>query len=84
MTKALISKIEPREQGYRVAQIAEDNAIFGVAEDLMWVDCPSTTLADQYWYNPVDGSFNSFAIKIIPNSTTTSNSTTTPNSTTTS
>ena len=38
--KALISKTEPRETGYRVAQVVTDNSTFPVAEpDLFWVSC---------------------------------------------
>jgi hypothetical protein len=58
--KALISKIEPRETGYRVAQIEEQT--FPVAEpDLFWVDCDNTIEADKYWYDPSDNS-----LKLIP------------------
>lgn len=58
--KALISKIEPRESGYRVAQVEQDDKIFGVAEDLFWIDCPESTVADQCWFDPADNSFKEF------------------------
>lgn len=50
--KALISKIEPRESGYRVAQVEQDDNIFDVAEDLFWTDCPDECVADIWFYNP--------------------------------
>jgi len=52
--KALISKIEPRQTGYRVAQVEPDNQIFPVADDLMWVDCADTVKADNFWFDPQD------------------------------
>lgn len=54
--KALISKLEPRENGYRVAQVEQDDNIFGVAADLFWVDCPEECEADKWYYSPdLDG-----------------------------
>lgn len=58
--KALISSIEPRETGYRVAQVEQDENIFPVAEPAMfWVNFPpnldpSLVPYDKYWYNPAD------------------------------
>ncbi len=52
--KALISPIEPRETGYRVAQVVDDSAEFGVAEPLFWVSCSNEIVADQFWYDPTD------------------------------
>jgi hypothetical protein len=53
--KALISIIEPREAGYRVAQVVADNAIFPVAEpDLFWISCADNIVQDEFWYDPVD------------------------------
>jgi hypothetical protein len=40
--KALISTVEPRESGYRVAA------------GLEWVDCADNVVADQFWYDPQD------------------------------
>jgi hypothetical protein len=57
--KALISPIEPRESGYRVAQVSEQE--FSVAEPLFWVDCADSIVADQYWYDPEDQT-----IKLLP------------------
>lgn len=50
--KALISTLEPRENGYRVAQVEQDDNIFDVAEGLFWTDCPDECVADQWFYNP--------------------------------
>lgn len=52
--KALISKIEPRELGYRVAQVEDAANIFEVSSDLFWVDCADNVVADQFWYDPSD------------------------------
>jgi hypothetical protein len=52
--KALISTVEPRETGYRVAQVEQDENIFAVAEGLFWVDCADDVVADQFWYDPID------------------------------
>ena len=64
--KALISKIEPRKTGYRVAQVVADNATFPLAEDMFWTDFPnnfdsSLVPTDQYWYDPTDQ-----VIKLVP------------------
>lgn len=58
--KALISTQEPRETGYRVAQVSPDNEIFPVAPQLYWVDCPDDLQADQKWYDPADQQFKDF------------------------
>jgi len=50
--KALISPIELRQSGYRIAQIADNE--FEVALPLFWVDCDDTVKADLFWYDPVD------------------------------
>jgi hypothetical protein len=50
--KALISPMEPRITGYRVAQVEEQE--FEVAQPLFWVDCTEDVKADQFWYDPVD------------------------------
>ena len=52
--KALISTIEHRETGYRVAQVMQDENTFPVASELMWVDCADEVVADQFWYDPSD------------------------------
>jgi hypothetical protein len=63
--KALISTIEPRYSGYRVAQIVDDGIIFPLADEMFWFDCASDVVADQFWYDPVDK-----AIKPNPTDTT--------------
>jgi hypothetical protein len=50
--KALISPIEPRETGYRVAEVGA--ADFPVAPPLFWLDCAADVVADQFWYDPQD------------------------------
>ena len=53
--KALISKIEPRKTGYRIAQVELDEKIFPVAEpDLFWADCSNDVVKDEFWYDPAD------------------------------
>lgn len=52
--KALISTIEPRESGYRVAQVEDAANTFEVGAGLMWVDCADNVVADQFWYDPQD------------------------------
>lgn len=64
--KALISTTEPRQTGYRVAEVVADGAIFPVAETMFWTDFPSNldpklVPEDQYWYDPTDET-----IKLIP------------------
>lgn len=54
MKKALISKIEPRESGWRVAQVELEENIFPVAQDFFWADCSDDVVADQFWYDPSD------------------------------
>jgi len=50
--KALISPIEPRATGYRVAQVEQES--FEVAPPLFWVDCAEDVKADHFWYDPAD------------------------------
>lgn len=52
--KALISTIEPKYTGYRVAQVVDDGIIFPVSDELFWLDCAADVVADQFWYDPVD------------------------------
>jgi hypothetical protein len=52
MTQALISTVEPRANGYRVAQVEENS--FPVADTLFWVECLDNIIADQYYYDPAD------------------------------
>lgn len=51
--QALISTIEPRYTGYRVAQVVDSKAdTFEVSNTLFWADCADNVVADQFWYNP--------------------------------
>jgi hypothetical protein len=50
--KALISKVEAVETGYRVAEVAAQ--AFEVHSNLFWVDCADDVVADQFWYDPVE------------------------------
>lgn len=52
--KALVSTVEPRESGYRVAQVEDAANIFEVGSGLEWVDCADNVVADQFWYDPQD------------------------------
>jgi hypothetical protein len=61
--KALISTIEPRQTGYRVAEVVADGATFPVAETMFWTNFPSeydSSLVpmDQYWYDPATQAIN--------------------------
>lgn len=55
MKNALISPLEPRVNGYRVADVSD--VAFDVATPFFWVACEDDLLADTAWYNPDDGSF---------------------------
>ena len=57
--QALISTTEPRQSGYRVAQVVADNETFPVSPELFWTEFPSNldpalVPQDQYWYDPSD------------------------------
>jgi len=56
--KALVSKIEPRFDGFRVIQTCEDDAIFETTEDFIWVDCDDSVQADLFWYDLNQNLFN--------------------------
>lgn len=60
MKEALISTIEPRETGYRVAQVVPENETFPVAPALFWVPCADDVVADQFWYDPADQTIKPF------------------------
>ena len=64
--KALISTIELRQTGYRVAEVVANGSIFPVADTMFWTDFPSNldlslVPQDQYWYDP-----SNQTIKLIP------------------
>lgn len=56
--KALISPIEPRETGYRVAQVEYE--AFPVALPLFWVDCSDEVQTDRFWFDPSDETIKPF------------------------
>jgi hypothetical protein len=60
MKKALISPMEPRESGYRVAEVIDQE--FPVSLPLYWVDCADDIVADEYWYNPENNEFVLFPV----------------------
>jgi hypothetical protein len=62
MKYALVCKNESREQGYRVADIA-DAIPFEPAPDHMWIECNDDLLADAKWFDPADNSFKDFPIQ---------------------
>jgi hypothetical protein len=60
MKEALISTIEPRETGYRVAQVVPTGETFPVASALFWTPCADNVVADQFWYDPSDQQIKPF------------------------
>ena len=52
--QALIDPNDPRQTGYRVAQVVADGAEFPVADPLFWTACADNVKADEYWYDPAD------------------------------
>jgi len=59
--KALISTIESRESGFRVADIHQTG--FETTSDFYWVDCPDDMKPDAKWYDPQTQTFNSFPVQ---------------------
>lgn len=51
MKKALISPLEPKENGIRIAQVEPDGKTFEVAEPLYWTACPDDCNADTWYFN---------------------------------
>ena len=54
MKEALISPNEPRETGYRVAQVVDKGQTFEVGSPLFWTPCADDVVADQWYYNTED------------------------------
>jgi hypothetical protein len=54
MKEALISTIEPRETGYRVAQVVAEGETFPVSTELFWTLCTDEVVKDEFWYDPAD------------------------------
>ena len=61
MKQALISTIELRETGYRVAEVVNQGQTFPVAETMFWIACADNVVANEFWYDPSDQQ-----IKLIP------------------
>lgn len=59
MKYALICKNEPKELGYRVAEIV-DAIPFEPAPDHQWIECPDDLVADAKWFDPSDNTFKDF------------------------
>lgn len=49
--KALVSPIELCRNGYRIAQVEQQQ--FEVAAPFFWVDCDESVRADMYYYDPL-------------------------------
>lgn len=64
MRYALISPSEPRETGYRVAEVSAQ--AFEVADPMFWVECDSAIAADSYWYASTTGEFHKLPDPPIP------------------
>lgn len=61
MKKALIATNEPRQTGYRVAQIVNsETETFDTSAALFWVNCPDDLIADLKWFDPSDNTFKDF------------------------
>jgi hypothetical protein len=55
MKKALISPLEARETGYRIADVEQEE--FEVASPMFWKECPDDVTQDTHWYDPSDETF---------------------------
>lgn len=64
MKQALISPLEPRETGYRVAEVAIQS--FEVAPPYFWVACADDIVADQFWYDPSDETIKPIPEPVVP------------------
>jgi hypothetical protein len=62
--QALISPNEPRESGYRVAQVEPDGQTFEVGAPLFWTPCADDVVADQFWYDPSDQLIKAFPVVV--------------------
>lgn len=59
MKYALICKNEPREQGYRVAEIV-DAIPFEPSSEHFWQECDDTLKADDKWFDPSNNTYKNF------------------------
>ena len=62
--EALISPCEPRETGYRVAQVEPEGQTFEVGSPLFWTPCADDVVADQFWYDPSDQLIKPFPVEV--------------------
>jgi len=60
MKYALVCKNEPRETGYRVAEVLNTKA-WEAATEHFWVECPDDLTIDSKWFDPSDNTFKDFA-----------------------
>ena len=65
MKYALVCKNEPRENGYRVAEIV-DAIPYEPAPDHMWIECADDLVADAKWFDPANNTFNDFPLPPPP------------------
>lgn len=61
MKYTLVCKNEPREQGYRCADVV-DTIPYEPAPDHMWVECADDFVADSKWFDPADNTFKDFPL----------------------
>ena len=64
MKEALISPTEPRESGYRVAEVLDQGQTFEVGSPLFWTPCADDVVADEFWYDPSDELIKPFPIEV--------------------
>ena len=69
--KALISTLEPRESGLRVADIHPTG--FETTTDFYWVNCPDDMERDSKWFDPQTQAFMDFPVQelVVPSAATT-------------
>jgi ABC-type oligopeptide transport system substrate-binding subunit len=60
MKYALVCKNEPREKGYRVAEIVDTLLSYEPSPDHIWVECADDLKADAKWFDPNDNTFKDF------------------------
>lgn len=60
---ALISPLEPRHGGFRVADVAEQP--FEVADPFFWVKCAASVQADTHYYDPSDATIKTSPSPIV-------------------
>lgn len=63
MKQALISPTEPRESGYRVAEVVNEGQTFEVG-GCFWTPCADNVVQDEFWYDPTDELIKPFPIEV--------------------